>query len=204
MSHTELFQDIRVWGLVTEFLTKHNGIWVKDKHYWQCHKETCPCCCARKAMRHSGSCELCTTAWQLSSVSRSMLESVVAYGRSLPNWVRPRLKKRPKRQSAYKAQHRLDSSTNKALGKGCMSHIDIQTFAYKWVPLEYDAPPDAFTAAPPRLMAPYTFVAGPPGLEPPDTCVAAPPGLDVSTESLCTLGAPQPAPCDASDLYIMD
>ena len=40
MSHTELFQDIRVWGLVTGFLTKHEGKWYRDKHYWQCKKKT--------------------------------------------------------------------------------------------------------------------------------------------------------------------
>ena len=120
MSHTELFQDLKVWGLVTEFLTKQYGIWKRDKHDWQCHKEACPCCCARKAMSYSGSCELCTTAWQLSLVSRSMWESVVAHGRSQPNWARPMLKKRPRRTSAYKAQPGLDSSTKKPLGDGCM------------------------------------------------------------------------------------
>ena len=42
MSHTELFQDIGVWGLVTEYLTKHEGNWKRDKHYWQCKKSSAP------------------------------------------------------------------------------------------------------------------------------------------------------------------
>ena len=85
MSHTEVFEEIGVWRRVTAFLTNdvfHNW-WMSD-HYERCwdiaeeSEGTCACFWAREAESHNY--ELCTSAWQLSFVSRHIEDSVLAYG----------------------------------------------------------------------------------------------------------------------------
>ena len=93
MSHTEVFQEIGVWRLGTESLTKD-----VFEHWWMLeHCDPCQCEMCRVRLRQGRKCEcfwdrearshefeLCTTAWQLSFVSRHMKDSAIEYGGGWP------------------------------------------------------------------------------------------------------------------------
>ena len=88
MSHNS-FDDVA--HLVTEFLTRHPETWWIDKHYGMCIPEyPCPCCISNKYPSYTESleCELCSTAWRLSAVSKAIRDAVLAIGKSHPRWER--------------------------------------------------------------------------------------------------------------------
>ena len=84
MSHNS-FDDIA--HLVTEFLTRHPETWWIDKHYGMCTPEyPCPCCISNKnpSCREPLACQLCSTAWSLSAVSKAIRDDVLASMTSHP------------------------------------------------------------------------------------------------------------------------
>ena len=88
MSHNS-FDDIA--HLVTEFLTRHPETWWIDKHYGMCIPEyPCPCCISNKypSCTEPLACQLCSTAWSLSAVSKAIRDDVLAIGKSHPRWER--------------------------------------------------------------------------------------------------------------------
>ena len=115
MSHTDIFHDIAfvVIPLVTEHVPKDMIRWTMDRHYHpnmaMSHKNmpqlkrSCWCCCARKPLDEG--CELCTTAWQLSKVSKYMLSSVKQNGMSIPRWwYEWSAEERAEKKKAWKAE----------------------------------------------------------------------------------------------------
>ena len=92
MSHIAVFNEIA--SVVVHFLCDHDlDVWTSDRQYndKQCLRGTCRCCFARDVLnlplpQNEDFCEMCLTAWRLSTLSYTWKIIVIQHGKKLPRY----------------------------------------------------------------------------------------------------------------------